>query len=114
MTEQPNRRQGPIHFRVGENAISQSRTCAGDVAAIGEARVSEETPTHSKELRLTPSKRWVAAAVGVVLIGVLFSPGLLIFAGIVFGIVAAVVLGRRARRTEARLRDEWHAGRGQR
>lgn len=105
--EERIKRKGPIGFHAESKATTQSSRDASNPGGIGEASLTRETPTRSKELRVM-GNGWIALmGILLTLIGLLLLAPFIVIAGAVVSIGA--YLGDRINRTERRLRSDFEA-----
>lgn len=101
-------RPGPIGFHAESKVTRQTRGPSRNDGGIGEARLTRETRTRSKELKTIGIGPLVLIGVLVTLLGVVLLSPLFVIGGI--GVMIAAFAIRVRNQTENRLRDEWEQG----
>lgn len=103
--ESPNRRPGPIGFHAESKVTTQRHGPGSNVGGMGEAAGPvRQTPTRSRELRVSSPAVWAIVGLFVAALGVLLLQPIVGVVGIV--ILTGSFFARQANRTESRLRDE--------
>ena len=98
-------RPGPIGFHAESKVTRQNRGPSSNVGGIGEARITRETRTKSKELKTIGIGPIVVIGIAVALLGIVLLSPLLAIVGVL--IVVAGFATKARNQTENRLRNEW-------
>ena len=100
----PKPRPGPMAFRAESKVTSQKSPPSSNAGGIGESQLTRETPTGSKELKITPLWVWIVLGIILIPIGILVSIPVL-FVGL--ALIVVVPLISRGNRVQTRLRREF-------